>query len=64
MSEKRAEIKYCPIIESTADGDLVGRCWFYLYDGKTCERHGDVSEAVEHYKITGDLTPEYLCQYC
>ena len=41
----------CPIREYTADGDCVGRCWFFLPDGKTCERHGDVSKAVEFSEI-------------
>lgn len=48
----------CPINERTADGDLVGRCWFYLPDGKTCPRHGDVSTAVITFEATGELTPE------
>lgn len=35
----------CPVRETTADGDSVGRCWFWLGDdGNTCPRHGDVSE--------------------
>lgn len=48
----------CPIHEQTADGICVGRCWFHLPNGKTCQRHGDVSEAVEKYKQTGKLTLE------
>jgi hypothetical protein len=52
----------CPINERTGDGVLVGRCWFYLPDGKTCPRHGDVSEAVEQYQKTGKLTPETIRQ--
>ena len=47
----------CPILERTADGVRVGRCWHYLKDGR-CPRHGDVSEAVEKYKSTGKLTDE------
>ncbi len=43
----------CPINEQTADGAIVGRCWFYLKDGKTCPRHGDVSKAVERYTNNG-----------
>lgn len=39
-------IKNCPVIETTADGDRVGRCWFYMEDGKTCPRHGDVTSAL------------------
>lgn len=48
----------CPVNERTADGDLVGRCWFHLPDGRTCPRHGDVGDAVEFYRTTGRLTPE------
>lgn len=48
----------CPIREVTADGVSVGRCYFHLPDGKTCERHGDVSWEVEHHKKTGLLTRE------
>jgi hypothetical protein len=32
----------CPVIEKTADGVVVGNCTFYLSDGKTCPRHGNV----------------------
>ena len=48
----------CPIREFTADGVNVGRCWFHLSGGKTCPRHGNVSEAVERYKATGKLTDD------
>lgn len=48
----------CPINEQTGDGRTVGRCWFYLHDGKTCERHGDVSEAAKVYRRSGMLTLE------
>lgn len=48
----------CPINEQTGDGRTVGRCWFYLHDGKTCERHGDVSEAAKVYRMSGMLTLE------
>ncbi len=48
----------CPIIEQTADGDNVGRCWFHLPDGKTCPRHGDVSVEVDCYNGLGGLTLE------
>lgn len=47
----------CPINERTADGDLVGRCYYYLKDGH-CPRHGDVTEAVTRYIETGELTKE------
>jgi hypothetical protein len=55
---KTAFLKCCPINEQTADGDIVGRCFMHLPDGKTCPRHGDVSLAVAHYKATGKLTLE------
>ena len=42
----------CPI-----DDVSVGRCWFYLTDN-VCPRHGDVSEAVDYFVMTGELTPE------
>lgn len=32
----------CAIRERTADGDSVGPCTFYLKDGMTCPRHGQV----------------------
>ena len=51
-------VQNCPIRERTGDGISVGRCWFYLPDGKTCPRHGDVSVAVERYKLTGELSED------
>lgn len=48
----------CPITEQTADGHNVGRCWFYLPDGKTCPRHGDVSDEVARFEATGRGTLE------
>jgi hypothetical protein len=32
----------CAVIERTGDGVSVGACMFYLKDGKTCPRHGQV----------------------
>lgn len=52
------DVRHCPIRERTADGVAVGRCWFYLPDGRTCPRHGDVAEAVERIRATGKLTDE------
>ena len=49
---------HCPIIEVTGDGYPCGRCWFFLQDGKTCQRHGDVSIEVEQYDKTNQLTME------
>ena len=50
----------CPIIEQTADGTNVGRCWFYLHPAVNycCPRHGDVSIARQRYLVTGKLTLE------
>lgn len=48
----------CPIDEQTADGVVVGRCWFHLPDGKTCPRHGDVSEEVHRCENEAQLTLE------
>lgn len=48
----------CPINEQTADGVTVGRCYFYLEDGNTCPRHGDVSLEVERFDRDGVLTLE------
>jgi hypothetical protein len=48
----------CPVNEVTGDGIHVGRCWFSLKDGKVCPRHGDVSEAVKYYELTGSLYSE------
>lgn len=48
----------CPILERTADGISVGRCWFWLGNNKTCPRHGNVSVSVERYATTGKLQPE------
>ena len=48
----------CPINEQTGDGRLAGRCWFYLPDGQTCPRHGDVKNALDLFQKTGRLTLE------
>lgn len=53
-----AESANCPVMEQTADGDVVGRCWFHLPDGATCPRHGDVSVEVQRFKETGRCTLE------
>ena len=53
----------CPIREKTADGRVVGRCWFHLPDERTCPRHGDVSVAVEKYKKDKSLTNEDAIVY-
>ncbi len=47
----------CPILERTADGVPVGRCWFWSPDG-ICPRHGDAKAAIEKYKQTSKLTDE------
>lgn len=56
----RTDIRNCPILERTADGDVVGRCWFYIGGLQKCPRHGDVSAACAHFARTGKLTPENL----
>lgn len=48
----------CPINEQTGDGHACGRCCFYLPDGVTCPRHGDVSVEVKHFDATGHITLE------
>ena len=47
----------CAVLERTADGDRVGRCYFRTEDGK-CPRHGDVSVVQAKYEKTGKLTDE------
>ena len=42
MKQKPVE-NNCPVMVETADG-IPARCMFYMVDGKTCPRHGDVSE--------------------
>lgn len=56
--QPRIGASHCPIIECTADGVSVGRCWHYLADGKTCPRHGDVGVTLLYYLQTGKLTRE------
>jgi len=58
MEYSKFMIMNCPINEETSDGALVGRCWFHLENGKTCERHGDVSAALIMFKSTGNLVNE------
>ena len=49
----------CPINERTSDGELVGRCWLMTKED-ICPRHGNVKEALEKYRTTGELTNELL----
>jgi len=49
---------HCPIVEVTADGVACGRCWFFLPDGHTCPRHGDVCVEVEQWQRFCALTNE------
>jgi hypothetical protein len=51
------DVKSCAILERTADGVSVGRCWFRIVDGR-CERHGDVAAVQKEYERTGRLTDE------
>lgn len=53
-----ADNSACPILERTGDGTAVGRCWHHCPEG-LCPRHGDVGQALELYKSTGDLTDEF-----
>lgn len=48
-------IRNCPVIETTADGVSAGRCWFYMEDGKTCPRHGDVTSALHRKTYDHEL---------
>jgi hypothetical protein len=48
----------CPINEQTGDGAPVGKCDFFLEDGKICPRHGDVSEALALFEKSRVLTLE------
>lgn len=48
----------CPINEITADGDSVGRCWFYVGKNEVCPRHGDVRKEIAAFRESGKLTRE------
>ena len=48
----------CPINEQTGDGHPVGRCYFFLEDGRNCPRHGDVEPEVRRFEQEGKLTME------
>ncbi|KKN19816.1 hypothetical protein LCGC14_0942000 [marine sediment metagenome] len=48
--------KNCAVMERTADGQALGRCWFYVGDRNVCPRHGDVQKVQEHFVETGHLT--------
>ena len=50
--------KNCAILERTADGRSVGRCFFHVGDADVCPRHGDVFEVQEHYRKTGNLSED------
>ncbi len=50
----------CPINEQTGDGTPCGRCMFYLPDGKTCPRHGNVDVEVARFVETGHGTIENM----
>jgi hypothetical protein len=39
----------CAVRERTADGVSVGPCSYYLPDGKTCPRHGEVKGTMANY---------------
>lgn len=48
------DIRNCAVLERTADGVPVGRCWYALKNG-VCPRHGDVSKQMAEYAKTGKL---------
>lgn len=50
--------KNCAVVEETADGASVGRCWHYVGDSNVCPRHGDVSAVQARYQAGAGLTPE------
>ena len=52
----------CAVLERTADGDSVGRCWFYLGEDFICPRHGNVRLIQERYEETGKCTDETLME--
>jgi hypothetical protein len=43
MRNEKPFEKNCPVMVETADG-IPAPCMFYMADGKTCPRHGDVSD--------------------
>jgi len=49
--------KNCAVLEQTADGVDVGRCWHFAPDG-TCPRHGDVRGVQLRYEKTSRLALE------
>lgn len=54
----------CPVLERTADGTSVGRCWFHLTDEYICPRHGNVFKEVEAYKSSGELQKDPRGNQC
>jgi len=60
MSKQVGIINNCVINQRTGGGVLVGRCWHTLYQAKVCPIHGDISDAIKHFKKTGELTKERL----
>ncbi len=55
---KAIRSRNCAIREKTADGQVVGRCWFYVGNYDICPRHGDVQQVMKRYRQTGKLTDE------
>ena len=51
-------IKNCAVMEVTADGVRVGRCWAFVGHDYICPRHGNVRRVQEDYAHTGKLTDE------
>ena len=52
-------LRNCAVRQYTADGTPVGRCFYYLDDGHTCPRHGDVARVQAHYEATGKLVDDF-----
>lgn len=55
-----SEAMKCPIIVQTLDGIDVARCLCHLTETNCCPLHGDVSEEVDRFERTGQLTGENI----
>lgn len=54
---KPIAIDNCAVLERTADGVAVGRCYYHTTGG-ICPRHGNVKSVQIRYAATGVLTDE------
>lgn len=50
--------RVCAVLERTADGIAVGRCWYRVNADGFCLRHGDVRHVQARFSATGKLTDE------